>query len=85
MQRETLTKAPGADEMEEVNIGTEQAPKMVRVGKNLEPELKNQLVDILRANIRTFAYSYEEMPGIAPEVACHKLNIDPAISPRKQK
>ena len=83
--KETLTSAPGMDEIEEVNLGTEKDPKIVKIAKNLDENLKSQIVTILRNNVNAFAYSYSDMPGIDPAVACHRLNADPNITPRAQR
>lgn len=32
-----------------------------------------------------FAWSMEEMPGIDPRVACHRLELDPIIKPIRQR
>ncbi|KAM2286748.1 hypothetical protein ACFX1S_039183 [Malus domestica] len=38
-----------------------------------------------RMNTEVFAWSYEDMPGISPDVICHRLSIDPKIKPVRQK
>ena len=47
-----------------------------RVRSSLAPELKNQLVDLLRANRDVFAWSPAEMPGIDPDVVMHHLQLN---------
>jgi len=51
----------------------------------LPSELQNELVNFLRQNAATFAWSVEDMPGIDSAVTCHELNVDPTYKPLKQK
>ncbi|KAM1385788.1 hypothetical protein ACFX2I_032055 [Malus domestica] len=32
-------------------------------------------------NTKVFAWSYEDMPGISPDIICHRLSIDPKTKP----
>ncbi|KAM1050378.1 hypothetical protein ACFX13_032860 [Malus domestica] len=36
-------------------------------------------------NTKVFARSYEDMPGIYPDIICHRLSIDPKTKPVRQK
>mgnify|MGYP003362656234 CR=1 FL=1 len=58
---------------------------MLNIGSRLSPELKNQLVAFLRANLDVFAWNHSDMCGISPDIAVHKLNIDPHVHSFKQK
>ncbi|BFG35230.1 hypothetical protein CerSpe_215040 [Prunus speciosa] len=43
------------------------------------------LIDFLRLNSEVFAWSYNDMPGISPEIISHRLSINPAVRPVRQK
>jgi hypothetical protein len=43
------------------------------------------LVTFLWANLNVFIWQISDMPGIPREVIEHKLSIDPAFNPIKQK
>jgi hypothetical protein len=43
------------------------------------------LVTFLRENLDIFAWQISDMPGIPREVIEHRLGIDPAFKPIKQK
>jgi hypothetical protein len=43
------------------------------------------LVTFLRENLDVFAWQISDIPGIPREVIEHKLGIDPAFKPIKQK
>ncbi|CAA0810651.1 Uncharacterized mitochondrial protein AtMg00860, partial [Striga hermonthica] len=71
-------------ELMEIQIG-EGEDQTTKVGKELEDELRGQLVELLREFRDVFAFSPEELTGIDPEVMEHKLNVDPLKKPVKQR
>ncbi|XP_052177535.1 uncharacterized protein LOC127791591 [Diospyros lotus] len=79
-------KATGpVEELEEVPISEVDAERCLKLGKNLAPEVKCQLIEFLKTNLDVFAWNHEDMVGIAPEVMSHRLNIDPSYKPVRQK
>ncbi|CAL9012379.1 unnamed protein product, partial [Prunus brigantina] len=52
-----------------------------RIGTSLSQELRSDLVAFLRLNSEVFAWSYNDMPGISPDIISHRLSINPAIRP----
>lgn len=61
-----------------------QLDRKVMVGALLEEAERNQLVQFLKENQDVFAWSHLDMPGISPEVTCHRLNTDPDFPPYRQ-
>ena len=59
--------------------------KTVWVGALLSEAENAELVAFLRGSMDVFAWSHKDMPEIAPEHAVHRLNIDPAFPPIRQK
>ncbi|GAV91301.1 hypothetical protein CFOL_v3_34697, partial [Cephalotus follicularis] len=59
--------------------------KVFQVGSQLGEAEKGELITFLRDNKDVFAWSAEEIPGISPDVMVHKLSVDPARSPTRQK
>ena len=55
------------------------------LGSGLAEEEEKELETFLRANIEVFAWTPYEMPGIDPEVICHKLNVDRSAKPVIQR
>ena len=47
----------------------------------LAEEEERELEAFLRTNIEVFAWTPYEMPGIDPEVTCHRLNVDRLAKP----
>ena len=55
------------------------------MGMLASPLIRQDLVAFLRINQDVFAWSHEDMPRIDPSVIVHKLNVNPASSPIRQK
>ena len=55
--------------------------KTTKVGKDLQPSLKDKLVKFLKKNLDVFAWSHEDMPRIDRNVIKHCLNVDPTKEP----
>ncbi|XP_026456957.1 uncharacterized protein LOC113357723 [Papaver somniferum] len=51
----------------------------------MDIEEEEKTISILREHNDIFAWSMEEMPGIDPSVACHKLDIKKTVKPFKQR
>ena len=45
---------------------------------------KEELIEFLKRNIDVFAWDACDAPGIDPSFICHHLNVNPAITPKKQ-
>ncbi|KAM1243450.1 hypothetical protein ACFX2G_035701 [Malus domestica] len=58
---------------------------MVKIGTILSPPIRLALISFLQENTEIFAWSYEDMPGISPDIICHRLSIDPKTKPVRQK
>ncbi|GAV64575.1 hypothetical protein CFOL_v3_08093 [Cephalotus follicularis] len=59
--------------------------KVFQVSSQLGEAEKGELITFLRDNKDVFAWSAEEVPGISPDAMVHKLSVDPARSPTRQK
>ena len=46
---------------------------------------KEELIVLVKEYIDVFAWNYEDMPGLDPQVAMHRLNIKPDAKPVKQQ
>lgn len=58
--------------------------KKVTIGRDLDVTLKTELVGCLSRNIDVFAWKVEDMSGIDPKIAVHRLNINPGARLVKQ-
>ncbi|XP_050240972.1 uncharacterized protein LOC126689841 [Quercus robur] len=70
-------------DLEKVVIGGDPE-KFFRVGAQLPLQKKEELIEFLKRNIDVFAWDACDAPGIDPTFICHYLNVNPAITPKKQ-
>jgi hypothetical protein len=68
--------------VEGVSIGE---GKILQIGTCLDTEIRDGLIRFLRRNVKVFAWSHEDMPGISPKRIVHVLNVDPEARPVHQK
>ncbi|XP_072062144.1 uncharacterized protein [Arachis hypogaea] len=74
-------------DMEKFQIG-KSADQFTFVNRNLPHELKGPLIEIVRANGNLFAWIPSDMPGLDPEVMCHRLAKKPdakSVAQRRRK
>ena len=76
---------PQRDEILELAIDDSDKSKVVRVGAFLSEEMQQAIVDFLKKNASTFAWTTSDMKGINPAIMSHELNVDPTIKPIRQK
>ncbi|XP_077230166.1 uncharacterized protein LOC143863373 [Tasmannia lanceolata] len=72
-------------ELDSIPIYEDYPGKEVRIGSLLTGMLRTQLISFVKANESVFAWSTSDMPGISPEVAVHKLSVNPTHKPVQQK
>ena len=73
------------DPTEDVNIGSEDDPKILKIGSSLSSDEKERLVYFLKQHQEVFAWTYEDMPGLDPKLVEHRLVLKPDCKPIKQK
>ena len=42
------------------------------------------MAELLRRNVDVFAWDAYEAPGLDLKFICHRLNVDPSVTPKKQ-
>lgn len=73
------------ESLETVNLGTETKPKEVKIGAALEEGLKTRLIEMLQEYVDSFAWSYEDMPGLDTDIVVYHLPLKEECPPVKQK
>ena len=73
-----------ADELEEIDIGPRDRPRPTYVSAKLDPEYKQELIDLLKEFKDCFAWEYYEMPGLDRSIVEHRVPIKPGYRPFKQ-
>ena len=71
------------EDLDKVIIG-DDLERFFQVGARLPLQEKEELVELLRRNIDVFAWDAYEAPGLDPKFICHRLNVDPSVTPKKQ-
>ncbi|RDY14358.1 hypothetical protein CR513_00581, partial [Mucuna pruriens] len=69
---------------EVINIGMGEV-KEVRIGKDLRPDMRKQMVRLLEEYNDVFAWSYQDMPGLDANIVEHRLPIKPGATPVRQQ
>ena len=66
-------------------MGNDENPRLIKIGSTLnEKEIKN-LKELLTKFQEVFAWSYEDMPRIDPEIAQHHIDAHAHMVPIKQR
>ena len=78
------SRAEPVEEVEEVTV-TEEPLRKLKIGRSLQSDVKEELINFLKDNLDVFAWSHEDMVGIDHSVMCHHLNISPEARPVRQK
>lgn len=71
--------------VKEINIGTEENPKMIKVGTIMDEKREDSLTKLLKEYADVFAWKLGDMPGIDPKIIQHELRIKPGTPPFRQK
>ena len=67
--------------VEEVQMLQLSEDKTVRVGSELEPDVRRNISEVLTHHANSFASKATEIVGMDPQVASHSLNILPGSKP----
>ena len=65
LEHEGKAIQPFEEQIDLVNLGSEDDVKEVKIGSRLCPEVKKGLIDLLREYLDVFSASYQDMPGVA--------------------
>ena len=73
------------EELEDITLDESRPERTTRMGTLASPLICQALTAFLRMNQDVFAWSHEDMPEIDPSIMAHRLNVNPASSPIRQK
>ena len=71
--------------LETINLGNDENPRLIKIGSTLNEKERKDLQELLMEFQEVFAWSYEDMPGIDPEIAQHHIDIHDHMVPIKRK
>lgn len=70
-----------ANDLEDVELVVGDPSKTTKDGGELDPPLKEKMMEFLKKNLDIFAWTHEDMLGIDSKVIEHRLNVDPTKKP----
>ncbi|KAI5412787.1 hypothetical protein KIW84_057421 [Lathyrus oleraceus] len=85
LEHEEKIIQPHLENLETVNLGSEDCVREVKIGALLEESVKKGLIDLLREYVDVFAWSYEDMHVLDTDIVQHFLPLKPECVPVKQK
>ncbi|XP_025980459.2 uncharacterized protein [Glycine max] len=71
--------------MEIINLGVVKERKEVKVGTSMSAHIWDELVALLQDYQDIFAWSYQDMPYLSPNIVQHRLPLNPGCSSVKQR
>ncbi|XP_070019583.1 uncharacterized protein [Nicotiana sylvestris] len=76
---------PNLNETEAINLRDPDNVSETKISVHLEPQIRKEIIKALFEYKDIFAWSYDDMPGLSTDLVVHKLPVDPAFPPVKQK
>jgi hypothetical protein len=73
-----------ADELEQIDIGDGDSPRLTFISAKLDPKCKQLLEDLLKESKNCFAWEYYEIPGLDRLIVEHWLLIKPGYPSYQQ-
>ena len=71
---------PHEDVVDIINLGTKESKREITMVNNSEREA---LIQLFKEYVDVFAWSYQDMPSIDPNIASHKIPTFPDVEPKK--
>ena len=85
LARDFTVRDPDKNLSSIVALDENSPKKCINIGNDLSPEIRHDLLSFLRKNVKTFAWSAADMPGIDINITSHDLNADLTFKPIKHK
>jgi hypothetical protein len=73
------------EEIEDCNIGTKEDPKIIKLSKTLNPEVKERYINLMKDFPDVFSWSYEDLKVYDTKVIQHVIPVKNDQNPFKQK
>ena len=72
--------------LETINLGNDENPHLIKIGSTLNEKEQKDIQELFIMEFQeVFAWSYEDMPGIDPEITQHHIHTHDHMVPIKQK
>src|SRR4029078_8461174 len=73
------------DNLEEVDIGPGDKPRLTFINKKLDLVLLKEMITLLKEYRDCFAWDYTEMPGLDRSIVEHRLPLKKGFRPFQQR
>ena len=73
------------DQVEEVNIGSKDTLRIIKIGKACTPEEQSKIVTLVREYRDVFACSYDELKEYDPKIINHAIPLLNSVKPFRQR
>ncbi|CAJ2635983.1 unnamed protein product [Trifolium pratense] len=80
----SIQRMQAQDPLQEVDIGDGSVKRPTYISANIDPTLKERMVELLKKYRDCFAWDYNEMPGLSRNLVEHRLPLRPDKKPVKQ-
>jgi len=84
LEQERRAIQPHQEEVEIINLGTEEDKKEIKISALLDATVKERVIALLKEYADIFAWTYQDMLGLDHEVVEHRLPLKPECPPVKQ-
>ena len=71
--------------MEEVDLGMSDVPRLINVAKEMSPDKKTAMIELLKEFRDGFTWSYEDMRGLDPKLYQHQIHLNKDAKPIAQR
>jgi hypothetical protein len=69
----------------EINIGSKESPKLIKVGKNLSTKERRMIEDLVREYRDVFAWTYDDLKAYKGDIIQHTIPLKEGAKPFRQK
>ena len=76
-----MTQEKGIEECDSYNLGTEENPKMVQIGKACNPQEREDMLKLLNEYKDAIAWSYKELKTYDPKIITHNIPLKLGVKP----
>ena len=73
------------EDLEEINLGSENSPQIVYIGKGLDSHIRINLIKLLRKYKHVFAWSYEDLKAYREDLFQHEIPLKSDVKPFRKK
>jgi hypothetical protein len=69
----------------EMNLGTIEEPKSIKVFKGLTPKMVNEWLEFFRDTQDVFAWTYKDLKEVPPDICQHRIVLESNAKPIRQR